>query len=167
MTIIPAKRVDRIYPIIPPLALLAVDFAAATWHDRRARVAAGALSVAAFLFAGGYFLGLIPWGYAVDTPGLVNFAEKARRTAAEQGIDEITILRARDESLLLYLDTPRFTEKGDAFDQWRSGKKSAFLMSDRTRRNNFIPEFGDIPPTLESPELFRKNEKRYYLFIKE
>ncbi len=167
MTIIPAKRVDRIFPIIPPLALLVVDFAVATWHDRRTRVGAAALSLAAFLFAGGYFIGLIPWGYAVGTPGLVDFAEKARRTAAAEGIDKITILRARDESLLLYLDTLRFTEKGDAFDQWRTGKKAAYLMSDRTRRNNFIPEFGDVSPTLDSGELFRKNEKRYYLFIKE
>ncbi len=166
MTIIPAKRVDRIYPIIPPLALLVVDFAAATWHDRRARVAAGALSVAAFLFSGGYFLGLIPWGYANDTPGLVEFAENARRTAADRGIDDITILRARDESLLLYLDTLRFTEKGAAFDQWRTGNPTALLMSDRTYRNNFVPEFGPLTPTLDSGALFRKNERRYYLFIR-
>ncbi len=167
MTLIPAKRVDRIYPIIPPMALLAVEFAAALWSDRRARVGAGALSLFGFLFTGGYFLGLIPWGYANDTPGLVNFAADVRRTADQNGIDEITILRARDESLLLYLDTLRFTEKGDAFDAWRTGQPGAYLMSDRTLRNNFTPEFGEIPPVLVSDELFRKNEKRYYLFLRQ
>ncbi len=167
MTLIPAKRVDRIYPTIPPLALLLVEFAAAIWSDRRARIGAGVLSAFGFLFSGGYFLGLIPWGYAVGTPGLVDFAADVRRTATERGIDEITILRARDESLLLYLDTLRFTEKGEAFEAWRAGTPGAYLMSDRTRRNNFIKEFGEIPPTLESDELFRKNERRYYLFVQE
>lgn len=167
MTFIPAKRVDRIFPVVPPLCLLVIEWCAILWNDRRARIASGAAIVAGVLFAGIYFIGLVPWSYSQRTPALVEFTQKVRETAAQHGIDDITILRARDEGLLLYLDTLQFTEKGEAFKRWKEGGRGAYLMSYRTAERNFFDEFGAIEPALDSGELIRKNEKGYYLFIRE
>jgi 4-amino-4-deoxy-L-arabinose transferase-like glycosyltransferase len=166
MTVIPAKRVDRIYPIIPPMALLVVAMAAAVWEDRRMRVTAGACAVAALVFSGGYFLGLVPLSYWERTPALVEFAAKARATASERGVGQVEALRARDEGLLLYLDQPRFLTKEDGFRRWESVEPCALLMSNRTAES-FFEKFGAVVPALDSGELRAKNEKRYLLFLRE
>lgn len=166
MTLIPAKRVDRVYPVIPPLCLLLVDWLSLVWNDRRIRIASGAALVGGFLFAGGYFIGLVPLSYHERTPALVEFAKTARETAAARGFDTIALPRVRDEGLLLYLDVLRFTDKGDAFRAWKAGEPMAILMSDRTARG-FFEEVGDVKPALDSGELRAKNDKRYFLFIQD
>ncbi len=165
MTFIPAKRVDRIYPVLPPLCLLTVECLSIIWSDRRARIAAGAALVAAALFAGGYFLGLVPLSVQQRTTALVEFAAAARQRASEAGHAEVRILRARDEGLLLYLDQPGFLATSRGFDLWESGESAALLMSDRTAAR-FRERFGPIEPALESGDLPRKNEKRYLLFLR-
>lgn len=166
MTLIPAKRVDRIYPVVPPLCLLLVDWVALIWGDRRVRIASGAALAGGFLFAGGYFVGLVPLSYHERTPALAEFAKAARESAAARGFDTITLPRVRDEGLLLYLDVLRFADKREAFQAWKSGTPMAILMSDRTARG-FLEEVGEVRPALDSGELRAKNDKRYFLFIQD
>lgn len=165
MTFVPAKRVDRIYPIIPPMCLLLVEAAALVWADRRWRVAAGASVGAAFLFAGGYFVGLVPLSHHEKTPALVEFAAQARTIARERGVEEITLPRARDEGLLMYLDVVRFADRGDAFTRWKAGESMALVLSERNARN-FFAEVGEVTPALDSGPLRGKNEPRYFLFVR-
>lgn len=58
MSLVPNKRVDRIFPIVAPFALLAAQlFTAGTWTGtglRNFRVAIGTLTIIAFLIWGGY-----------------------------------------------------------------------------------------------------------------
>lgn len=166
MTFIPAKRVDRIYPVIPPLCLLLVEFCATAWSDVRARVAAGAAILGALAFAGGYFIGLVPLSVHERTPAVVEFAETARRMAADRGVPAITLPRSRDEGLILYLDVPRFTEKGDARRIWESGRPAALVLSEKAAPDFF--KSATIPrAALDSGELRGKNERRYLLFLRD
>ncbi len=162
MTFIPAKRVDRIYPVVPPLCLLVAEGMSLVWQDRRARIAAGATIIAGLLFAGGYFLGLIPLSIHERSAALVEFAASVKRHAATHGIAEVRVLRSRDEGLLLYLDQLRFVPTGDGFDLWENGQPAALVMSDRTAIR-FQEKFGTLTPALDSGPLRAKNEKRYYL----
>ncbi len=165
MTFVPAKRVDRIYPIVPPLCLLFVEAATLVWAERRWRAAAGGAVLAALAFAGGYFAGLVPLSIQERTPALVEFAARAREIAREHDIATITLPRARDEGLLLYLDVPRFADRGDAFAAWKRGDRMALVLSERNAAN-FHAAVGPVPPALDSGELRGKNERRYLLFVR-
>lgn len=166
MTVIPAKRVDRIYPVVPPLCLLVVDWCALLWRERRVRIATGTCVVAALLFAGGYFVGLVPLSLHERAGALVEFSAKARALAAAHGIKEIALPRARDEGLLLYFDTLSFSDRDDAFARWKAGAPMAIVLSDRNAKQ-YAKEIGPVRPALDSGPLLLKNEKRYYLFLRD
>lgn len=165
MTFVPAKRVDRIFPVVPPLCLLVVEAVALVWADRRARLAVGGAVVAGLAFAGGYFVGLVPLSVYERTPALREFAAEARNMARARGIEEVTLPRARDEGLLLYLDVARFADRGETFGRWKRGEPMALVLSERNAKN-FRAEVGDVPPALDSGELRGKNERRYFLFLR-
>lgn len=166
MTFVPSKRLDRIFPVIPPLCLLVVEWCALLWTDRRMRVGACVATLAAALFAGGYFIGLVPWSYHAGAPALVDFSRQARQLAQARGIETITLPRARDESLLMYFDLPRYADKSDAFDAWKAGKPMAIVLSERNAAE-FRESVGVVAPSLDSGELREKNEKRYFLFLQD
>lgn len=166
MTFVPAKRVDRIFPIVPPLCLLFVEAAALAWSDRRWRASLGGAVLAALLFAGGYFAGLVPLSMHERTPALVDFSARARELARQRGIDSITLPRARDEGLLLYLDIARFADRGESFERWKRGEPMALVLSERNAAN-FVAAVGPVTPALDSGELLGKNERRYLLFVQD
>jgi len=166
MTFVPSKRLDRIFPVVPPLCLLVVEWCALLWNDRHVRIWAPATTLAAALFTGTYFIGLIPWNYQTRTPALVEFSRQARDLAQARGIETITLPRARDEGLLMYFDLPRFADKSDAFDAWKANKPMALVLSDRNAAE-FFKVVGNVAPALDSGELREKNEKRYFLFLQD
>jgi 4-amino-4-deoxy-L-arabinose transferase-like glycosyltransferase len=165
MTFVPSKRLDRIFPVLPPLCLLLVEWCALLWHDRRARVSTGVAILAAMFFAGGYFMGLVPVNYRERTPALVEFSERVRALAREHDVEQITLPRSRDEGLLMYFDLSKFSDKSNAFNDWKKGKPMALVISDRTTEKEFFEEVGKAIPALDSGELKNKNEKRYFLFL--
>jgi len=164
MTLVPAKRVDRIFPVVPPLCLLVVEWSALMWKDRRMRVAGAVAMLAGMAFAGGYFIGLVPLSYQERTPAIVEFSQRVREAANARGIRKITLPRSRDEGLLLYCDVTEFADKSDAFDSWKAGKPMALVVSERNLKA-FRAAVGPATPQFDSGELIRKNEKRYYLFL--
>ena len=139
MSLIPSKRVDRIFPAVPPLCMLLAAQIKAIMADNITsvrRVAAFAIIFAA-IFTGAYSTMRVIHGYLNDRDALVKFGSEVRRIAAAEHL-RYEILPGRDESLLLYLQRPRFytriiettaTPPGlDALvvpideEPWRSGK---------------------------------------------
>lgn len=166
MTVIPAKRVDRIYPVIPPLVLLMVGWFAVVWAERRVRLWAAAAVAGAVAFAGGYFVGLVPLSWWERTPAVTEFAADVRAEMEKREGVPLRVLRVRDEGMLLYLDQLQFTDKREAFEEWADGGPVALVMSGRTARQ-FFEEVGPVDEVLNSGLLYRKNEKRYFLFVRE
>jgi 4-amino-4-deoxy-L-arabinose transferase-like glycosyltransferase len=139
MSLIPSKRVDRIFPAVPPLCmLLAAQIKTIMKSDgvRVHRIATFAIIFAA-IFTGAYSGMRVIDGYRNHRDALVKFGREVRRIAAAEHL-RYEILPGRDESLLLYLQRPRFytriiemtaTPPGlDALvvpideEPWRSGK---------------------------------------------
>jgi len=109
MSLIPSKRVDRIFPAIPPLCLLLAAQIKVVMADnviRARRIAAFAIIFAA-IFTGAYAAMRVADGYRNHRDALVKFGGEVRRIATAEHL-RYEILPGRDESLLLYLQRPRF-----------------------------------------------------------
>jgi 4-amino-4-deoxy-L-arabinose transferase-like glycosyltransferase len=145
MSLIPSKRVDRIFPVIPPLCML---LAASIWnrvryghgsvsdastsvdldltgHPRVAtkdwtihihRWTAGALIIGT-LFTGGYVIWKVVTGYRDHRNALAIFGREVCRQA-EARHWRYEVVSARDEGLLLYLQKTHYIEPDRAVAEW-------------------------------------------------
>lgn len=159
MTLVPSKRVDRIYPIIPPLCLLLVGMLAACRCGGRVRAWAGAAVVAGALFSGIYFFGIVVIGYHDKNDRLVDFARTARRTS---GARPFGVVDGRDEGMVIYADGGKFLSPDEALALWNKGNLNALLVPGRRLAD--LP--GLPPPSLESGPI-NKHEDRYFLFLRD
>jgi len=109
MSLIPSKRVDRVFPAIPPLCLLLAAQIKVFIADNviRARRTAAFAIIFAAIFTGAYAAMRVVEGYRNHRDALVKFGREVRRIAAAEHL-RYEILPGRDESLLLYLQRPRF-----------------------------------------------------------
>jgi len=109
MSLIPSKRVDRVFPAIPPLCLLLAAQIKVFMADNviRARRIAEFAIIFAAIFTGAYAAMRVADGYRDHRDALVKFGGEVRRIATAEHL-RYEILPGRDESLLLYLQRPRF-----------------------------------------------------------
>jgi hypothetical protein len=109
MSLIPSKRVDRIFPAIPPLCLLLAAQIKAIVADNVIRVRQIAVFAISFatIFTGTYAVMRVVDGYRNHRDALVKFGREVRRIASAEHL-RYEVLPGRDESLLLYLQRPRF-----------------------------------------------------------
>lgn len=166
MSLIPSKRVDRIFPAIPPLCLLLAaqvkslvpTTGARPWLRRVLAI----LIVLSGVFMAGYTATRIVHGYRTDRDVLDKFGSQVRQVARSEGW-RYEILRSPDEGLLLYLQRPRFVTFGQVSELWRSGVINSLV----TRRSDIgqlaqLPGLA-LPPRLEAA---KKNEPATaYIFV--
>jgi 4-amino-4-deoxy-L-arabinose transferase-like glycosyltransferase len=156
MSLIPSKRVDRIFPIIPPLCLLLaaqvgkcacshgsvsrpsvnVDFgptgrspvatASGGPRSRIYRWSAIALLLS-ILFTGGYTISKVVSEYRDHRDALVVFGRNVRHEA-ELRHWRYGVVSARDEGLLLYLRKTYFIEPDRAVAEWNRGNLDALVV---------------------------------------
>ena len=136
MSLIPSKRVDRIFPVIPPLCLLLAAQIGRVGAPRRLPKAFGTaprfcLAVAlmfAILFTGGYTISKVISGYRHHRDALATFGRDVRRDAKTHHW-RYEAVSAKDESLLLYLQKTRFLEPAEAIAEWNRGNLDALVVS--------------------------------------
>jgi 4-amino-4-deoxy-L-arabinose transferase-like glycosyltransferase len=158
MSLIPSKRVDRIFPIIPPLCLLLaaqVGKCAVCSHGSVSRSSANVdfgltghrpvatkneaarsrtyrwSSVAlllAIFFTGGYTIFKVISGYCNHRDTLVVFGSEVRRQA-EVNHWRYEVVSAKDEGLLLYLRKTHFIARDQAVAEWNRGNLDALVAS--------------------------------------
>ena len=137
MSLIPSKRVDRIYPVIPPLCLLL----AACLHGRvgafdlRKSMPARRLDhwvaivwVFAVLFTGGYITWKVTTGIHDRRDALVTFGREARREA-EIRHWRYEVVSTKDEGILLYCRKTRYIRPLEAVAEWNAGNLDALVAS--------------------------------------
>jgi 4-amino-4-deoxy-L-arabinose transferase-like glycosyltransferase len=138
MSVIPSKRVDRIFPILPPLCLLlGAQVAAATrieaWRARLRPWLSAALIFAA-VFTGGYVAWKIGQGYHARSDALVQFSRQVRREARQHDW-RLAVVGGREEGMLLYLRRDRFLTPDGAVQQWKSGRLDALVVRNQPARS--------------------------------
>ena len=124
MSLIPSKRVDRIFPVVPQLCLL---LAAQVALARIYRWSALAL-VLAILFTGGYTGWKVMTGYRDHRDALAVFGRNIRYEA-EVRRWRYEVVSAKDEGLLLYLRKTRFIAPQLAVTEWNDGNLDALVAS--------------------------------------
>ena len=131
MSLIPSKRVDRIFPVIPPLCLLLAAQTAQFLRDeeRRARnfrLIAATLLVA-ILFTLGYSASRVFGGYRDHRDALSIFGRQVREEAAKNHW-RYEAVGSTDEGLPLYLTRPHFVKPDDAIAKWNNGEIDALAI---------------------------------------
>jgi 4-amino-4-deoxy-L-arabinose transferase-like glycosyltransferase len=130
MSLIPSKRVDRIFPVVPPLCLLlAAQIGQLSvreqLRERIYRWSAVAL-VVALLFTGGYTVAKIFSGYHGHRDALVRFADAVRQEAAAHHW-RYDVVESSDEGLLLYLQSPHYLTPDQVATEWNRGNLDAVV----------------------------------------
>lgn len=133
MSLVPSKRVDRVFSMVPPLCLLlsaqvSYGLSDTRWRARTLRWSAIAL-VVAMIFTGGYSAWKIGSGYADHDDALVRFSEAVREQArARAWRYEVISGTAGSEGMLLYLEKLHFIEPEDAVARWNAAALDALVL---------------------------------------
>lgn len=175
MSLIPSKRVDRIFPVIPPLCLLValqMSFgrdglpsrpspdSARPGPSRTGIVAPyrliGATLIAAILFTAGYAASRIAIGYRDHRDALSIFGRLVREQAAKNHWRYEAVGKT-DEGLPLYLTRPHFLKPDVAIAKWNSGEIDALAVP-ADQAPQFMRDLHDSSRRFESAT--RKNLHR-------
>jgi hypothetical protein len=143
MSFIPSKRIDRVFPIVPPLCLLlAAQVAEFLKREKLRTVTRRYCTVAiafACLFTTGYAAGRIARGYRQQNDAFATFGNSVRQEAAVHGWN-YEIVGGEDEGMALYLRRTEFFEPEQAAAAWNSGKLDGLVVPD--------DELADLLPRL-------------------
>jgi hypothetical protein len=160
MSLIPSKRVDRIFPVIPPLCLLVAVQTARFLKDETQRARnfrwVAAILALAVLFSAGYAAGRVVTGYRDHRDALSIFGRKVREEAARNHW-RYEAVGSTDEGLPLYLMRPHFLKPDIAIAEWNSGKIDALAVP-ANQAPQLMHELHDSTRRFESVE--RKNLRR-------
>jgi 4-amino-4-deoxy-L-arabinose transferase-like glycosyltransferase len=160
MSLIPSKRVDRIFPVIPPLCLL---LAAQVALARVYRWSAIALAFAIF-FTGGYTGWKVITGYRDHRDALAVFGRNIHHEA-EAHHWHYEVVSAKDEGLLLYLRKTDFVKPADAVTEWNTGNLDA-LVASKEKAAVLIPDLkGATLVQLQSNEREQSQQGGGYVLI--
>jgi 4-amino-4-deoxy-L-arabinose transferase-like glycosyltransferase len=176
MSLIPSKRVDRIFPVIPPLCLLLAS--QITGSDaalprklsgidatRRPYLWSAIALLFAMLFSGGYAGWKVITGYRDHRNGLAIFGRNVRQEA-ESRHWRYDVVSANDEGLLLYLRKTHFVELTNAVTEWNTGNLDALVAS----KENATVLMRDLKAAalsqLESNERERERGRGYVLITR-
>ncbi len=190
MSLIPSKRVDRIFPVIPPLCLLlaaqiggrrsssrsdgfsAVNLEIDGRPSRRSLNAKAATLrpyfaitlIFAILFTGGYTGWKVITGYRDHRDALAVFGRNARHEA-EAHHWRYEVVSAKDEGLLLYLLKTHFVGPADAVTEWNAGNLDALVASKEKAAVLMRDLQGAALSQLQSNEREQHHQGRGYVLI--
>ncbi|MFL6527561.1 MAG: ArnT family glycosyltransferase [Chthoniobacterales bacterium] len=171
MSLVPSKRVDRVYSIIAPLSLLlAAQVAAVISNPERRNACVQWLRVclaAAVVFTLGYTTWKIGFGYHDHLDALRQFGKSARNDAQlhDRRFQVISGLSG-SEGMLLYLDKLHFTEPEEAVQEWNRGDIDALVLPTNAT-DEVLPQLqGDRSVTLRSTHRNSQPRVDYELVVK-
>lgn len=145
MSLIPSKRVDRIFPVIPPLCLLLAAQISGEVSALRRPGGSGWTGVAArrlclvialvfaIFFTGSYTTWKVVTGYRDHRDALATFGRDVRHEA-EAHHWRYEVVSAKDEGLLLYLRKTHDIDTDSAVAAWNTGSLDALVVSTKKAR---------------------------------
>jgi 4-amino-4-deoxy-L-arabinose transferase-like glycosyltransferase len=130
-SLIPSKRADRMFPIIPPLCLLLPGMLSALPHGRlfrwNARRAVLACIAFAAVMSGGYAAYRVAENVRNDEGSLAEFGRSAKETSAANGW-KLGVTEGLDEGLALYTRQSHLLSRTEAQRLWLDGSLDALIL---------------------------------------
>jgi hypothetical protein len=167
MSLIPSKRVDRIFPIIPPLCLLLAAQIGNIFSNEQLRPRVCRWSAVALLLSivvtGGYTISKVISGYRDHRDALVVFGREVRHEA-EVYHWRYEVVSAKDEGLLLYLRRTHFIEPDRAIAEWNRGNLDA-LVAPAEKAPALMRELHDAALSQLKSNERREGRGRSYVLI--
>jgi 4-amino-4-deoxy-L-arabinose transferase-like glycosyltransferase len=168
MSLIPSKRIDRIYPVIPPLCLVLAAQTRWNFHnvqlrERFCRWSALALFLSILLTSHYVIYKKVFLGYRDHRDGLSTFGREVRREARAYGW-RYEIIESHDGGMLLYLEKTHFIQPDRAIAEWNRGNLDAVIV-----RTQDAPDLmHNLPGAALSPirtDAIRADRGRGYVVI--
>jgi 4-amino-4-deoxy-L-arabinose transferase-like glycosyltransferase len=133
MSLVPSKRIDRVFPIVPPLCLLlASQVGEFRMRERLRSVTENSCTIAiaiACLFTTGYAAGRIVRGYRQGSDAFAKFGSAIRKEAAAHDW-RYKVVGGEEEGMLLYVRQTEFIEPDQAASEWNTGKLDSLVVPD-------------------------------------
>jgi 4-amino-4-deoxy-L-arabinose transferase-like glycosyltransferase len=164
MSFVPSKRIDRIFPIVPPLCLLLAVFVGQLQQKVIVQRCCSLSIALAALFTSGYAVQKIA---AANREQRDAFAVFGRAVVKEIGERHwhYGVVGGEEEGMLLYVRQTQFLEPTDAAAQWNAGKLDALVVPD-DEIEGLLPQLqGDPKKQLTSGRAGRYS-KRYFLLVR-
>jgi 4-amino-4-deoxy-L-arabinose transferase-like glycosyltransferase len=166
MSFVPSKRIDRIFPIVPPLCLLLAVMVSRLREKQGAlvdRYCATAIVLAA-VFVSGYTARKIEAANREQRDAFAVFGRAViKETAAHSW--RYGVIGGEEEGMLLYVRQTEFLEPQQAAADWNAGKLDALVVPD-DEIDGLLPQLrGDPKKWLTSGHAGRYG-KRYFLLAR-
>jgi 4-amino-4-deoxy-L-arabinose transferase-like glycosyltransferase len=165
MSLVPSKRVDRIYSLVPPLALLATTMVArlpvAAWPAVRRDRWIAVVTVISLLALGGYQIGEAVYLSVEKEDTLVHFGREVRELAEREGL-RFEAVEAPHLGMVIYTRRDVFMQSKDFVRALETGELDAVVVDEETLK--------EWAPDLD-PEVLLRSEPGLraelpYLFIR-
>ena len=169
MSCVPSKRIDRIFPIVPPLCLL---LAAAVGEFRKRetlKVIVDRLCIAAVILASvlttGYVANRIVVAHREQRDTFAAFGRDVVKTATERGW-RYSIVGGDDEGMALYVRRTEFAWPDEAAAEWNAGKLDALVVADDEMAGLLARLQGPEPKTILTSKRAGRYKNRYLLLAR-
>lgn len=169
MSFVPSKRIDRVFPVVPPLCfLLAAQVGEFRRREGLRTVAERFCKIAiviACLLTTGYAAGRIARGYRQQSDAFATFGSAVRKEAALHGW-HYEIVGGEDEGMALYVRRTEFIEPDQAAAEWNSGKLDGLVVPD-DELTALLPRLpGAVPSRIGMSGPAGRYRKRYIFLVR-
>ena len=169
MSCIPSKRVDRIFPIVPPLCLLLAAVVGEVRKHEKLRALTDRLCIVAIILAcvgmTGYVANRIVVARREERAAFAEFGRDVMKKAAENGW-RYNVLGGDDEGMALYVRRTEFAWPDEAAADWNAGKLEALVVADDDVAGVIALLKGPRPQRVLTSKRAGRYKKRYHLLVR-
>jgi hypothetical protein len=169
MSVVPSKRIDRIFPIVPPLCLLLAAMVGACREKERFRVivdrSCAIAMILAVVFTSGQTARKIFLACREDRDAFAVFGRGVVKAAATHGW-RYGVVGGEDEGMLLYVRRTEFLEPEQAAANWNAGKLDALVVPDDEIEDLLRHLQGGDPKKFLTSKPAGRYGKRYFLLVR-
>jgi 4-amino-4-deoxy-L-arabinose transferase-like glycosyltransferase len=168
MSFVPSKRIDRIFPIVPPLCLLLAAVIAVCRGKERWRTVVDRICTVAIIlsvvFTSGYTARRIVLARREQRDAFVVFGRAVVKEATQHHW-RYAVIGGEDEGMLLYVRRTEFLEPEQAIVLWNGGKLDALVVPD-DELDELLPRLLGEPKKLLISDRAGRYRKRYFLLVR-
>jgi 4-amino-4-deoxy-L-arabinose transferase-like glycosyltransferase len=169
MSCVPSKRIDRLFPIVPPLCLLLAAAVGEFRKQERPKVVIDRVCIAAIVLGcvltAGYAANRIVVARREHRDAFAVFGRAVVKEAAERRW-RYAVVGGEDEGMALYVRQMEFLEPDQAASEWSAGKLDALVVPEEELAE-LLPRLpGAIPSKLGLSQPAGSGRRRYLFLIR-